>query len=123
MPFGGSYSARKSIFNFLYKKATAKFCGGFYYGCNLAESLIIKRMVADFGVVGAVAAGPAIWGFGGVYKVENARVDAIPLKANFGGNDALLGGRLVYRAVGGGGKLHAVLFIKDYTINGVRERA
>ena len=69
-------------------------------------------MVADLAKGGAVFACPAIGGFGGVYKVEDSRTDGIALKANLGGDDALLGGGGVDRAIGGWGELNAVFRVK-----------
>ena len=80
-------------------------------------------MVADLAEIGAVFGCPAIGGFCGVNKIEDPRADGIALKADLGGNDALGGGGLVDRAVCGGRELHAVLFIENYPINGVRKRA
>ena len=83
--------------------------------------LVIKRVVADLAEVGAVFTCPAIRRFRRVHKIQNVLADAIPLKANFSGDNTLLGGSRINRAVCGGSKLHTEFSVKDHAVNGVGE--
>ena len=76
-------------------------------------------MVADLAKVGAVFACPAIGRFCGIDKVQDPLTNGIALKADLSGDNTLLGGGTVDRAICGGGELHAVLFVKNYAINGI----